>query len=164
MTTLQRSHLIAAPLQHVWAVISDVGGVHRFHPKVDRSPLTSALREGLGAGRVCHFYDGTSVREEVTAYEEQRLITFRLSEFSMPLDHAEATIMLKAVDDSTTEVSFVMTYDVKYGPLGGVMNSLMMKPMMTKMFAQVLEGLDHHVVTGDLIGRDGVRIPVAAAA
>ena len=39
---------------------------------------------------------------------------------------------------------------------------LMMKPMMRKIFAQVLQGLEHHARTGEIIGRDGV--PVAKGA
>ena len=164
MSNLQQNHIINAPLPQVWNVIKDFGGVHKFHPKVESSPLLSDNNEGLGAARVCHFYDGTSVKEEVKAYRDGEMLRVELSEFSLPLNRAFAEISVRERGPNKTEVTFAMDYDVKFGPLGAVMNSMMLRPMMTKMFAQILEGLDHHVITGELVGRDGERIPVALAA
>ena len=164
MSNLSKSIVIDASPEQVWAVLKDFGGVHRWHPKVERSPLTGARNEGLGAGRVCHFYDGTSVREQVVEYAEGERMRVELSEFSMPLHRAEATLALRALGQGRSEVTFSMDYDVKFGPLGWVMNSLMMQPMLGKLFEQILEGLRHHVTTGELVGRDGERQGVAAAA
>ena len=164
MSKLNQTHVIDAPLEQVWNVVKDFGGVHRFHPKVETSPLLSQNNEGLGAARVCNFYDGTSVKEEVVEYREGELLRVKLSDFSMPLQRAEAVISVRALGPDRTEVEFGMEYEMKFGPLGAVMNGIMLRPMMGKMFTQVLEGLDHHVVTGELVGRDGEHIaqPLAA--
>lgn len=164
MSNITRSVIVQASTQQVWAILGDFGGVHRWHPKVETSPITNDISEGLGAERICNFYDGTSVKEEIVEYREGEMLKVVLSEFSMPLNHGEATISLRKLSDEETEVSFSMDYEVKYGPLGWVMNSLMMTPMMGKMFEQVLGALDHHVVTGELIGRDGEHIEAVVAA
>ena len=44
-----------------------------------------------------------------------------------------------------------MDYDMKWGPLGWLMNVLMLRPIMGKLLASVLAGLDHHLVTGERI-------------
>ena len=38
------------------------------------------------------------------------------------------------------------------------MGVLIMKPMMRKVFFQVLQGLEHHARTGEIIGRGGVPV------
>lgn len=164
MSNLSKTIIIEAAPERVWAILKDFGGVHRWHPKVESSPLTGARNEGLGAGRVCNFYDGTSVREQIVEYRDGESMRVELSEFSMPLHRAEARLALRVLGQSRTEVTFSMDYDVKFGPLGWVMNSLMMQPMLAKMFEQILESLRHHVITGELVGRDGERQGVSAAA
>ena len=164
MSNITRTLIVQASSQQVWAVLKDFSGIHRWHPKVETSPLTNEINEGLGAGRICNFYDGTSIKEEIVEYQEGEMMKVALSEFSMPLHRGEATINLRELSEEETEVTFAMDYDVKFGPLGWVMNSLMMQPMMGKMFEQVLGSLDHHVVTGELIGRDGEHIASVVAA
>ncbi|MEZ4361955.1 MAG: SRPBCC family protein [Kofleriaceae bacterium] len=163
MSTLTRARVIPAPSSKVWAVLRDFAGVHRWHPKVETSPLLSDNNEGLGATRVCHFYDGTSVKERVVEYREGESMKIELSEFSMPLHRASATLTVRATSTKMTEVTMQMDYDVKFGPLGWIMSSLMIQPMMGKMFEKVLGSLEHHLVTGELIGRDGEHIRPAAA-
>jgi carbon monoxide dehydrogenase subunit G len=163
MSTVSRTHVVRRPVAAVWGVLSDFSGVYRWHPKVERSPLVSANNEGLGATRVCHFYDGTSVTERVVEYRVRESMTIELSEFSMPLNRAAATLTVRPLADDTTEVTMSIEYDVKFGPLGWVMSSLMIQPMLGKMFEQVLSCLDRHVVTGESIGRDGERLAAVAA-
>ena len=51
-----------------------------------------------------------------------------------------------------TQVTMTMDYEMKYGPLGWLMNAVMLRPILGKLFASVLVGLDHHLVTGELVG------------
>ena len=46
-----------------------------------------------------------------------------------------------------------MEYVVKYGPLGVAMDMLMMRSMMNATFENLLAGLDHHLETGEIIGK-----------
>ena len=154
MSIVSTSHIVEADIGRVWALVSDIGGVHHWHPKVKQSPLLSDNSTGPGARRRCEFYDGNSVVEEVVDWVEGESVTLELSDMFMPLQTARVTVRLAQRGPSSTEVSMEMDYSVKYGPIGWLMNSVMMRPMMGKMFAEVLSGLEHHAVTGEAVTQD----------
>jgi ribosome-associated toxin RatA of RatAB toxin-antitoxin module len=156
MSQLPVTAIVRAPIDTVWNMVADVGTVADWHPAVQQAPVLSPNRIGLGAKRRCEFYDGTSVVEEVVRLDEGRSLTVALSDFSMPLSRAEATIGLEPDGPERTKVTFTMDYDMKYGPAGWLMNATMLRPMMGKLLARVLAGLDHHLVTGENVGKDWV--------
>ncbi|MFT5680586.1 MAG: hypothetical protein ACI8RZ_001492 [Myxococcota bacterium] len=151
MTIISATRRIEAPASRVWDAVADIGGVHRWHPKVKQSPLLSETLQGPGASRRCEFYDGTSVVEEVVDWVEGESLTMELSDMSMPLNTARATLRVSGQASTSTEISMEMEYAVKYGPLGWVMDAVMMRRMMGQMFDLILSGLDHHLITGELI-------------
>ena len=51
-----------------------------------------------------------------------------------------------------------MNYRPKFGPVGKLVNALMIKPMTRRTLSNVLEGLDRHVVTGEHVGKNGAPI------
>ncbi len=156
MSQLSSTKAVQAPLARVWETIADVGTIAEWHPGVERSPVLSAHRTGLGAVRRVELYDGTSAVEEVTSLDEGRSLTVTMSEFSMPLSRGAATFEVEADGDERTLVTMTMDYEMKYGPLGWLMNAVMLRPIIGKLLASVLSGLDHHLVTGDHIGQNGV--------
>ncbi|MBW2255763.1 MAG: hypothetical protein JRI25_14340 [Deltaproteobacteria bacterium] len=83
-----------------------------------------------------------------------------LSEFSMPLKHATATMTLHSTNPGTSEVTIAMDYQVKYGIVVQLMDIVMIRGSMRSLLGEVLKGLEHHVLTGEVVGRDGV--PAAA--
>lgn len=143
------------PAEKVWSVISQFQNVQHFHPLVEKSPMLSQHNEGVGAKRRCEFYDKTSVVEEITHWEEGRSFTVELTEASMPLKKATASLSVRQINKKSSEISLEMDYVVKGGPLGWVMGTVMMRPMMQKMFTKVLKALEYHCVTGKLVGKEG---------
>ena len=156
MSQLSSTKAVRAPLTRVWETIADVGTIAAWHPGVERSPVLSDHRTGLGAVRRVELYDGTSAVEEVTSLDEGRSLTVTMSEFSMPLSRGAATFEVEADGDERTLVTMTMDYEMKYGPLGWLINAVMLRPIIGKLLASVLSGLDHHLVTGDHIGQNGV--------
>jgi len=154
MSIVSATRTISSSSASVWAAVADIGGVHKWHPKVRQSPLLSEANEGVGASRRCEFYDGTSVVEEVVEWVEGESLTIELSDMSMPLNKALATIRVIPRGPGSTDISFEMDYAVKYGPMGWLMDAVMMRRMMGQMFDLVLSGLDHHVVTGEDVAQD----------
>jgi hypothetical protein len=59
---------IAAPIERVWALISDFGGLMRWHPQLVRCEIEG---EGISARRSVHFPDWWAV-EELTALDHER--------------------------------------------------------------------------------------------
>lgn len=143
---------INAPIQKVWQVIDDFGGVYKYHPIVEKSPMLSEIATGLGAKRRCEFYDNTSVVEEITDYKPGEYLKVKVSEFSMPLKSMTGTMRFKSINNATTAVTIELDFVVKGGILGWLMGVLMMRPMMKGMILKVLKSLEYHVISGKQVG------------
>ena len=94
------------------------------------------------------------MREDIVELEEAKRVHLKLSEFSVPMKRLEAEISLRAMDDASTEVSFEMFYVVKWGVIGQIMGATVVRRMMTKVANSSLAGLNHHVTTGEIVGKD----------
>lgn len=70
MQHAESTRVINAPFKDVWRMMADVTEVEKYHPDVDHITLHSQNKTGNGAARVCHFYDGTSIKEEVIEANE----------------------------------------------------------------------------------------------
>lgn len=154
MQSISVSRNLPHDISTVWDAISDVGGIHKFNPMVDTSPLMSKEKTGLDCTRQCNFYDGTSIVEKVTEFEEGKFLKLELSEMSMPMKIAFATMSVTQIDKDATLIELKMDYVMKYGLMGKMMG-VMMKPMMKSMFRKVLKGLEDHLTTGQVIGEGG---------
>jgi hypothetical protein len=139
---------INVPASKVWEVLGDFASVEHFSTGVDRSPLLPGKTEGVGTKRICYFYDKTSVVEEITRFEDGKSFDVVLTEYSMPLKSLHATMGVRAVNNTTSDIYMSMDYVVKFGPLGWVMGALLMRPMMNKVIKGVLKGLAFHSSTG----------------
>ena len=161
MIKVEKTVLVKADIRQVWDVVSDMGGVYKYHPLVDKSPVLSENAFGIGATRRCEFYDGSSVVEEVVGLKEGEELKVALSNFSMPFKSADATMSLKKASDKSTYVTLQMMYKMKYGVVGVILGYFMIKPIMKKTFVKVLNGLNDHVTTGKLIGEKGALLQMA---
>ncbi len=161
MSSITITRTVEAPLNQVWSILADFGGVYRFHPYVESSPLIAGQASGLGATRQCNFYDGNQVVEKVVGFEAERSMKIDIIEGSMPLACAQAVLEVEALDASRTRVTATMNYEPKYGPLGWLMDRMMMRRMFKRLFGDVLAGLETHANTGALIGEGG-RVQAAA--
>ena len=158
MGKVSASREMNVPAEKVWQVLADFGGIYKYHPGVETSPLLSENNEGLGARRICHFYDKSSVVEEVVDWSEGRKLTVELSEGSLPFKSARATFTIEPTGGEVSRVTLSMDFVVKYGPIGWVMEKAMINAKMRGIFTTVLESLERHAATGELIGRDGIGL------
>ena len=55
MINVEKTVLINAGISQVWDLVSDMGGVYKYHPLVDKSPVLSESAFGIGAKRRCEF-------------------------------------------------------------------------------------------------------------
>lgn len=166
MSKISKTLSIQARHDRVWEALADYQNIHRFHPSVETVDQLSSEDRGVGAVRRCNFYDGTSIVEQITDWQEGRSLTVELSEFNFPFKAAKARISARPDGDDRTEVTFEMEIAPKYGPLGWLMTNVMMRPMMKGMFGKILAGLELHARTGELVGKDGApadrRLPSSA--
>lgn len=148
--------VIDAPRQAVWENISDFGNIYKFHPGVEKSALIGDKECGMGAKRICTFYNGRGfAEEEVAEYVEGKSMTVNLIGGSLPLKHLSLNFDLNDQPTSKTALELTVVFEMRYGLLGRLMGALMMKPMMKKMMGELLHGLEQHIVTGMHIGPEG---------
>ena len=163
MAVITVSRETARPLSQVWSTLSDFGGVHRFSAGVETSPINPGTpSSGVGSERTCHLYDGNHIQERVTESIEGQKLGIEIFDTSMPLETAQAAFTLSPTPTGGTTITMTTDYVVKFGPLGKLMDALMMKKMMTANLNGLLAGLDHHLVTGETVGkgwRPGARAP-----
>jgi len=158
MHTVSVSAEIQAPAEKIWQVLDDFGNIAAFNPMVESSPITNTIPTGIGAERVCHFYDGTSIREIITDYEPGTSYKVELADFSLPLKRAAVRLSVASLDASQSQVTMQIDFEPKFGPVGWLMATVMMKPMLKSGFAKVLQGLGEHVRTGKIVGQNGVLL------
>ncbi len=154
MSTLSITRSIAQPRPAVWQALADFGGVHRFHPLVERSPLHEGTPpQGVGAERTCHFYDGNQVQERVVEAQTDRALEIEMFAGSMPIRDARIRFELSATAGNTTEIRTTMRYVPKLGLLGRLMDTLMIRRKLSGTLDLLFDALDEHLRTGEPIGR-----------
>lgn len=150
---------INSSVEAVWSVLDDFESVHLYNPAVDSSKVVGNKATGPGAQRVCHFYDGSSLKETITEYSPNKGYSFELSEFALPLKVATSHFRLAPVSADKCRLAITMEFKPKFGPAGWLMAKLMMRPMLKKALAGVAKGLDEYVSTGRRTGKNGVLSP-----
>jgi uncharacterized protein YndB with AHSA1/START domain len=166
------TRVIRAPPSVVMELLADVTTVDKWNTHVKSVDLASPdkkQRTGVGAARVCHFHDGTSIKETVTKVDNKH-IAMAVSDFSMPLSEISIDFAVRpaaaassAATDKTsqeansikmTELTFSMHYNVKYGPIGYLLGQTVLKMKLHSVQTKILAGIDHHLATGERIGKD----------
>ena len=155
MTTVKATRTINASSSKIWAVLSDYSNVQFFHPLVENVDQLSKADRGLGAKRRCNFYNNSSAVEEITGWKEGHSFTVVVSEAPMPVINATATMGINEIDSHHSQVYLEMSYTPKWGMFGTIIDVLMLRMGMRRIFKKVLKGLQHHVETGALIGKNG---------
>ena len=156
MATEKRTITIDAPASKIWAVLSDFSNIQMFHPNVQDVDQLSEVDRGLGAARRCNFYSGGSAVENITAWDDERhSFTCTVTEIAAPLEGITSSMWVEEIDSDRSEVHIEMDYTPKWGIFGRVLNVLVLQFALQSTFKKVLNGLQLHLETGKLIGRDG---------
>lgn len=155
----QKSLVVPASVEAAWAVIAPMGAVQTWHPNVASATVLTDHDVGVGASRRVEFHSGGGAVETITEQSERQFVRMAMAEVPM-LKNAVVTISVAKTSEAETEVTFSVTYGVQYGPLGWMVNALMMKRMLGKAFDAALEGLAYHLATGEVVDD---AVPSAAA-
>lgn len=147
MTQLHHEIQIAAPLEKVWAVLADLEAVQYYNSGVKHTQCTSTVREGIGASRHCDLKPKGWVKERVIAWEPQKAVAMELYESQWPLEFMRWRTVLMP-NGAGTRVSQEMEYQVKFGPLGALLDKLVMRRKLDQTLAEVFVGLKRYVETG----------------
>lgn len=93
---------IDAPVEKVWEVLNDFGGIHQWSPGVKHSELTSDGPVSDGSTRHCDFAPFGSVNERIDRHEHHERLTVQIFEtFKLPISEATADFNVEAKDGGT---------------------------------------------------------------
>ncbi|MDJ0752807.1 MAG: SRPBCC family protein [Ardenticatenaceae bacterium] len=150
MTDLTRKIWIDAPKEEVWATLADFGNIYQWNPNVTKSYLTTTQGEGTGTQRHCDLtLAGASVEERIVEWHDGEAMGIEIfdGQKTPPWRNAVATIKIRE-ENGGTEVTGIFSYDMKFGPIGTLMNSMMVKPQFGKAWGELFAGLKFYLETG----------------
>lgn len=145
MTTLKNEITINAPIEKIWAVLSNLAVLEKYDPTVFKSELISNEKTGLGAKRKVHMMDGKNwFEEEVTIWQPNNALTFQLTACTFPIDGLKHSYSFSS-DGNNTTIRQVMEYKVKFGLLGKLIDWLVIKKQSDKGIKLFMGGLKKHI-------------------
>lgn len=159
MHTVTFQRTLAHSPERVWALVDDFSGTWAYHPLVSESPSTNGVERGMGAQRRCQMYTGDAVEERVTAHDAsaRRYSVEVVDHGPFPVTHMEVDIQVDAAATAGHSVlTYTMSYVPKFGPMGWLMAKVAMNSGMRKMLGQLFDGIESHLETGRVVGKDGV--------
>jgi len=155
-------HKINASTPKVWDALDKFSAVYMYHPFVKHSESLNQKDSGLGAERSCHFEDGNIIKERIIAYEKDKSYHVEIYDpGKFPLHKAIALLEVKPEGNNSSIVTFNMSFQAKYGPAGWLMAKMMMKKQFASILKKVLQGLDTHLQTGGIVGKNGAVLKAA---
>lgn len=166
MTSVSYKIHVDAPVEKVWNILADFGGVYKYNPGVSSSHATSSSNSGVGASRHCDLKPSGSIEERIIEWNEGESYTLEIYDGAgaPPFKKAFGKLAVKP-DGPGTLVTMTIDYSLKFGPVGAIMNMVMVKPFTHKATRGVLAGLKHHAETGEPVnsGRGLQLVAVPAA-
>lgn len=146
MTTLHNEITIAAPRSAVWQALVRLDALGQYDPGVKSATLVGETTSGPGAQRRCELRPTGWFIEQVVSWEPESALAFELVTCSLPVSSLrhDYTLTEKA---SRTRLTQVMTYQLKYGPVGRALDVLAMRRKWDAGIKAFLAGLKDHVET-----------------
>ena len=153
MSTIQISEYIDASPEKVWKLWADLGGIGTFHPHVTNAYYISDQKEGVGAARVCEFRQGFAVEEQAVKWDDGKSLTLHINFIKgtkPPIDNIVAHVGVDA-EGSGSRAWMKMSYDPKFGPVGAIMDKVMIRRQYEKLLPSILTGMKHFAETGEAV-------------
>ncbi|OUR95673.1 hypothetical protein A9Q84_14320 [Halobacteriovorax marinus] len=132
--------------EEVWKMWDDFDAIHKFHPDLTSSPIVGKVKKGQGTQRVCHLKDGNKIKEEIYEYDvAKKQMKFTLEADFMPFKSAFAEVNVLKKSATTSEVTFKISFDPKFGPLGFILGKIAIRPKLKAVMESIVSGLDSHL-------------------
>jgi uncharacterized membrane protein len=144
---IEHSIDIDAPKQRVWNVLSCLENFDDYSPMVRDVTMLTEQTSGVGSERRCDAYSFGGVEERVTDWDEGHRISLEVIG-GMPI---EGTAVWTVTGPQPTTVNFRFEYTPKYGPLGFLMDRMMLNRVLSKGLQSNLVGLKVHIEDGSLV-------------
>ncbi len=147
MTNLHHEIVINTPVEKVWKVLADLESVCFYNVTVKSARYASSNKEGKGASRYCELLPKGYVKEQVTEWEENRVLAIELIEHQWPVAFMRWRTELQPKGDATF-VTQNLEYETKFGIFGKFLNILIMRKKLDQTLTQVFKDLKRYIETG----------------
>ncbi|GDX53109.1 hypothetical protein LBMAG27_21560 [Bacteroidota bacterium] len=132
MTTLNNEITINAPVEKIFHALAEMEGLENLDPNVKKSTSLSNIKSGMNAKRKVDMIDGKNwFEEKVTAIKQNESLTYELTACSFPVKSLKYTYTVEKADNQT-RVKQAMTYEIKFGLLGKLLDALMIRKQYNK--------------------------------
>lgn len=145
MTTVERTGLIPAPVDAVWALLADFAAISAWAPNVDHSCLLTEQAEGVGAVRRIQT-DRTTILETVEHWEPGVTLSYRITGLPPVIKSVTNTWRIGSSGGSTM---VRLTTDIDTGPKPP--QQMIAKAVGRRLATaseQMIAGLTEHVEQG----------------
>ena len=147
MATIHNEITVNASIDKVWATLTDLELLDKYDPTVKKSTLLSPEKTGIGAKRKVHMLDGKNwFDEKVTVFKPNEALTYQLTDCSFPIKGLQHSYSFEKIG-TQTKVKQVMQYTVKFGFLGKLLDSLMVRKQSDAGIKKFFGGLKSYVET-----------------
>lgn len=146
MTTLRHEIHIDAPIETVWKALADLAAVERYNPMVTSARLISEQHEGVGAMRRCELKPKGWVEERVWDWSPPRAIGFEVAASEWPIVFMKWKTELENKDGKTL-VKQEMSYALKFGPIGALLDAIVMRRKLDKNVSDIFESMKSWIET-----------------
>jgi hypothetical protein len=140
MSTIRHEIEARCRPERVWALLADLEAVPRYNPSVRSALVDGAQRTGIGATRVCELRPRGRVVERVTHWAEPRELGLEVAESDWPI-HFMRWVTRVEPHDGATRITQDLEYRVKFGPLGWLLDRMVMKRKLRSTLDEVFAGL-----------------------
>lgn len=157
MTVLENSIRINATPEKVWSVLATLDALAKYDPGVAKAEIVSPAKEGPGAARKCDLAPGGWFKERVADWRPNEAISFELYECTLPVRRLRHDYELVR-DGSGTIVRQRMEYQLKFGPIGALLDAAVVRRKWNQGIRSFFAGLKRFVEadgpgTGAVVGR-----------
>jgi len=147
MTTIYNEITIDAGIDKVWAILTNLELLDQYDPTVKKSIVLSTEKTGVGAKRKVQMLDGKNwFDEKVTVFVPNKALTYQLTDCSFPIKSLKHSYTFERIENQTN-VRQEMVYTVKFGLLGKLLDSLMIRKQSDTGVKKFFSGLKTYAET-----------------
>jgi hypothetical protein len=147
------------PADKAWEKMRDISKAHLYVPGLSNTKITTPKKEGIGASRRVYGKHGV-MDETVTEWNDGRGFTIRLHKGdkpAMPFKEAHFTYRIDKIDDKRCKLTTTMIYEMPWGGLGKLLNSLFFARIVYSNVRDVVLSMKNYYETNQATTADDMK-------
>jgi hypothetical protein len=140
MSTIRHEMAARCPPERIWELLADLESVPRYNPVVRAARIVGSPRRGIGAVRECDLIPRGRVTERVTNWEDGHALGLEIIESDWPI-HFMKWVTRVDRHEPGARIIQNLEYRVKFGPVGWVLDRLVMRRTIAGNVEKALLGL-----------------------